>query len=173
MLDVFLDPDFPSGHRKSPGAHPSYKQTEAESNPGRATSSSQATVLSIWGVGTLLKSTSAVLQMWIQTSSGASTSSNFLSLVSGTKNPPRPSLVPYRLTCTSLILLFSCHYSVIVRNSAWIQSGCGKTLKPRNSPAVNNKAAHCCDGRTTSPVWWIIRDGPIVCTSLFTRVTAV
>lgn len=41
-----------------------------------------------------------------------------------------PSLVPYRLTCTSLVFLFCCFYSVIVKDiPTWIQSGCGKTLK--------------------------------------------
>lgn len=111
----FLTTNSLQAHRKSAGARPSYIQTKAVSSPAPATSSSQHTILSIWGFGTLLKGTSAVLRMCTRTSSGASTSSNFLSLVPGTKYAPLPSLVPYRLTCTSLIFLFCCRYSVIVR----------------------------------------------------------
>lgn len=109
----FSRPEFPfrvTGRVLAP-VPATYKQRQC-SSPGRA-SSSQDTILSIWGFGTLLKGTTAVLQMCARTSSGAGTSSNFLSLVP--QPPPLPSLVPYRLTSTSLIFLPCCCFSVIVR----------------------------------------------------------
>lgn len=112
------------------------------------------------GFGTLFKGTSAVLQMCTSTSSGASTSFNFLALVPGTTNPPLPSFVPHRLTSTSLIFLFCCCFSVIVRG---IQQKYNldvvKLKKIKILQTQTTKLPCCCGGTTTNPVWWISRDG--------------
>lgn len=79
----FLTTNSLQAHRKRAGAHPSYIQTKAVSSPARATSSSQHTILSIWGFGTLLKGTSAVLRMCTRTSSDASTCCRYSVIVRG------------------------------------------------------------------------------------------
>lgn len=114
MFFVFLDHNFPSGSQEEAGSYPSYIQTKSVFQPWTSQLIAGHYFEHLGGFGTLLKGTSAVLQMCTRTSSGASTSSSFLALVPGTTNPPLPSFVPHRLTSTSLIFLFCCCFSVIV-----------------------------------------------------------